>query len=103
MSKGHAPRPLSVPRDQFDARYDAIFKRSETMREFEIWIEGYIALGGAGEARLLGRASARDFHDAVASFQRANPEVLTKAEAQELKCWGCRLFDNEADARKFAG
>jgi hypothetical protein len=29
MSKGSTPRPLSVPREQFGDRFDAIFKRKE--------------------------------------------------------------------------
>lgn len=31
MSKGSAPRPLSVPREQFGDRFDAIFKKKEPL------------------------------------------------------------------------
>jgi len=29
MSKGSNPRPLSIPRDQFAAQFDAIFKKCD--------------------------------------------------------------------------
>ena len=76
--------------------------------KFEIWSEGYLATGMEGipeKARMLAEVEADSFQEACdklcsdPDWQRRygnyNPERLT--------VWGCRLFDNEADARKSFG
>lgn len=74
---------------------------------FEIWAEGYSATGNASPARFVTRTQAPTFVEAVQKyvatldkeaasyFDLRNPERLTR--------WGCRLFDNEADARRSFG
>ena len=66
---------------------------------FEIWSEGYIITGGSGTAQLHDKIKANSFKEACDILfngdQFYNPKNLTY--------WGCRLFDNETDARKAFG
>ena len=69
------------------------------MKTFEIWSEGYIITGGSGTALLRGKIKADSFKEACdilfGGDRFYNPKNLTY--------WGCRLFDNETDARKAFG
>ncbi len=71
--------------------------------EFEIWEEGYARNGERGGARLLGKATGRTFREAcLAAVERGS---INKSLFNEdrLSVWGCRLFDNEAEARASFG
>ncbi len=78
------------------------------MKKFEIWEEGYLATGMGGtpsRAHKIGEVSAETFQQACntlcspawwqSKHGNYNPDRLT--------VWGCRLFDNETDARKSFG
>lgn len=98
------------------------------MPVFEIWEEGYRATGEHGTATRLGGFEAKDFDEAVAAYVKlaratAFPDIdryyargrrwvtcpvsddhpLGRKEVTVHSIWGCRLFDNEADARKSNG
>lgn len=86
------------------------------MREFKIWMEGFSATGQQQEASLLGTYLAESFDDAVEEYKKKHPaDVNTRnrfAPRNEQgvmpqltvhSIWGCRLFDNESDARKSFG
>ena len=66
---------------------------------FEIWSEGYAITGGRGKALFHGKIKATSFKEACDILfdddKFYNPENLTY--------WGCKLFDNETDARKSFG
>ena len=72
------------------------------MNKFEIWIEGYAATGESGIAQKFGEAEGKDLADAVRNFfkGRDDAKYLNKSYTTY---WGCRIFDNEADARKVFG
>jgi hypothetical protein len=73
---------------------------------WEVWSEGYRATGESAGAKLEGKVEAETW-----------PEACRKAcvdsgrwkeqpggfDAKRLTVWGCRLFDNEADARRSFG
>ena len=63
---------------------------------FEIWSEGYVITGGSGRALFHGKIKATSFKEACDILfdddKFYNPKNLTY--------WGCKLFDNETDARK---
>jgi len=65
------------------------------MKKYEVWAEGYKITGDSSGALLHGTAVAASFKEAcdkvLKDSSTYNPETLTD--------WGCRLFDNEADAR----
>ena len=97
------------------------------MKEYEIWSEGYAATGERGTAHYYGKAMGETFEEACKNFRY--PEdiwapsftpgpnlgrkiVVQKGETLKLdegghypypSIWACRLFDNEADARKSFG
>lgn len=72
---------------------------------YEVWIEGYLATGMEGvpqKARLLGTFEADSFRHACVQWAITNKETnLFNIEA--LSYWGCRMFDNEEEARKSFG
>lgn len=73
------------------------------MRNFEIWCEGYIIQGNRDGASLLGTAAGETFKDAAISLFRSNGDSRCDFIADSMTYWGCRLFDNEIDARKNFG
>lgn len=96
------------------------------MKTYEIWMEGYAATGEHGTARFIGTAEGTNFEDACRNFRQpediygptlnkaklAIEQVIIVHKGEPLKLdeydtgpsiWGCRLFDNEADARKSYG
>lgn len=69
------------------------------MQTFEVWRSGYRITGNADTAKCLGTVLADD-------FQHACDLVLDGDryyDSERLTWWGCKLHDNEADARKSFG
>lgn len=87
------------------------------MKEFEIWIEGYRATGEYATASYIGKAIGETFEEACRNFEYPEDfssmgiKIYSKGEKLTIdkngggrpSIWGCRLFDNEADARKSFG
>ena len=72
------------------------------MKVFEIWAEGYIVPECHARAMLMGRQEAETFEQACDLFFEnltENRDCYRKREDGTPVFWGCRLFDNEADAR----
>ena len=74
---------------------------------YEIWMEGYAATGESGTAQYVGSIKAKSFKDACIKFSKTKEGIEKQwdefFDSQELSHWGCRLFDNEMDARKAFG
>jgi hypothetical protein len=82
--------------------------RSNTTTEgivakFSVWVEGYQVTGNKDEARLVGTVEAPTFAEACASLMSKPPWNDGNFDRENLTYWGCRLFDNEVDARKSFG
>lgn len=86
------------------------------MKEYEIWIEGYAATGERAGASYLGKAIGETFAEACRNFREPedvfNMGIQIRKKGDPLKLdehypypsiWACRLYDNEADARRFFG
>lgn len=90
------------------------------MKEYEIWIEGYVISGGSSKASFIGKCEGKDFENACNNFVypediigyvgfEQKPEVFIekgsklRLDKDGLSIWGCRLFDNQTDARKSFG
>ena len=73
------------------------------MRKFNIWEEGYACTGESGTAQFLGSVYAETFKEACDKFVAKHPEYREYYDPEKLAIWGCRLFDNESDARKCFG
>lgn len=70
---------------------------------FNIWAEGYAATGERGYAtRLAAGVPGDTFADAVARWAESAGQMRW-VDLDHLTYWGCRLYDNEAAARKRYG
>jgi hypothetical protein len=66
------------------------------MNSYDIWCEGYAATGNRATAECMKRgAPGKDFRDACKRALTGTSHYDAKSNTY----WGCRLFDNEADAR----
>lgn len=71
----------------------------------EIWIEGYSITGNLSGARKLGEVHADTFAEACDKLC-SPPEWQIRNgdyDRQRGEVWGCRLFNNESDARRAFG
>lgn len=71
------------------------------LKTYEIWAEGYQTNGEHGTASLLNRVVAANFLDACRKKYHWDSYYSERDGIPYY--WGCRLFDNEADARKAFG
>ena len=82
-----------------------------TIKEFQIWSEGFRATGESQGAFFHGTSEGENFKEAVENFANTFPDfkkyydvrINTKTGEEYLSYWGCQLFDNEQDARKSFG
>lgn len=70
--------------------------------EYEVWVEGYAATGERGSAWRLGKYKADGFRNAVIAAVLEHG-LESEFDLERMTYWGCRFFDNEADARKAYG
>ena len=79
------------------------------MKTFDLWIEGYAASGDHGTARFLGTYTAESFDaavvrwDAEQNFDDKHGHLNYNSHGGYWTVWGCRIYDNEADARRVFG
>lgn len=66
---------------------------------YEIWMEGYCCTGQSSTAFLVAKIEADSFQEACDMYFKGDFYYDPKT----LMYWGCRLFDNEVDARKSFG
>lgn len=70
--------------------------------KFPIWIEGFQATGESGKAQQIGTIEAKSFQEACDKLGRT-PTWREHYDPKARAMWGCRMFDNEADARRSFG
>jgi hypothetical protein len=68
----------------------------------KVWMEGYRASGDISDARLLGEFEAETFAEAC-EMAAAASGMKRDFDRKWPAIWGCRLFDNEDDARRAFG
>lgn len=77
-------------------------------RMTSLWIEGYAATGDGGPAQYLGEYEG-EYFEAVAKWaieKNSRQEWGTLRYDTDTKvwsAWGCRIFDNESEARSAFG
>jgi hypothetical protein len=87
------------------ARMEEVYRILQELRtsgqgqEYEIWSEGFATTGDSGTACHHGWGYGRTFHEACELFF-ANSSIYNPTDNT---FWSCRLFSNEADARKVFG
>jgi hypothetical protein len=67
--------------------------------KYQVWRSGWIITESNEPAALLGEADAESFEQACAIVLRDDKEF----DPIGLTKWGCKLWDNETDARRFNG
>lgn len=70
-----------------------------SLHTFEVWSEGFRATGEHGTATRHGKVRALSFKDACEKLLGDDGDF----DADKNTHWGCRLFDNERDARRAFG
>jgi hypothetical protein len=90
------------------------------LKEYEVWMQGYAATGQSAKAQFIGKVEARSFKQAChilmcQDYLKNHTSENLRAPNQWIdpdrwdydpdSCsyWGCKLFDNETDARKTYG
>ena len=74
---------------------------NECDKEWEVWMEGYTVSGAFEKARFYGKFKAPTFRDACLECFKNDPENYFNKK--DLTYWGCKLHDNETDAKKNFG
>ena len=69
------------------------------MKKYEIWSEGFVVMEGRGKAQLHGYAEGNTFKEACINYAKSDKEFDFYFDPNRMTYWGCKLFDNEADAR----
>ncbi len=70
----------------------------------DLWMEGYVATGERAPASHLGVFSGENLEEAVEAWAKtlsAQDQGLVSFNPPRF--WGCRIFDNEAEAREVFG
>lgn len=77
-------------------------RNGKLLREYDVWSEGYSATGQRSTAQFHGRFKGTSFTEACQAWAATSiqPEYFN---LKSLTYWGCKLFDNEEDARKAFG
>jgi hypothetical protein len=80
----------------------------QELKTFTLWTEGYAATGQQSGAECHGQIQGTDFNDAVRNYVAPLPASISHywdfhATQNVWTRWGCRAFDNEADARRAFG
>lgn len=73
--------------------------------EYEIWVEGHAIGGDRGKAQRIGniKYGSPTFEMACRLALEKNGWEMKFYNKENNTYWGCRFFDNEADARKSFG
>lgn len=69
------------------------------MNTYEIWSEGFVVMEGYGKAHLHGYTKGNTFKEACINYAKTDKEFEFYFDSERMTYWGCKLFDNEADAR----
>lgn len=83
-----------------------IEKYIEGNRKYSLWIEGYAVTGNFSNAEYLGEFEGDTFNDACDNWAKTirQPEYYKPGtDKYRPSYWGCRIFGNEADARRSFG
>lgn len=74
------------------------------MKSYDIWSEGYSITGSYGSAQYICTIAGESFKEACDNaYKHGIFENYGEYDSEHLSLWGCRLFDNEADARRSFG
>lgn len=69
------------------------------LKTYSIWAEGYRATGESGGASHVGSAQGKTFKKACDNLALTDKPFAAYYDSEAVTYWGCKLFDNETDAR----
>lgn len=73
------------------------------MNTYDIWEEGFLVMEGSATANLVAKnVPGENFLDACKKYFKKDSLFRINSDGVPSR-WGCRLFDNETDARKSFG
>ena len=79
-----------------------MIKEIKEIKKYDIWSEGYCLNGERSEAWLEGTYEGESFLDACKQMVK-DKKYENLYNEQYNSIWGCKLYDNEADARRSFG
>jgi len=74
--------------------------------KYSLWMEGFSVTGNSSIAQYLGEFEGNSFNDACDNWSKtiARPDLYEPGtDERRPSYWGCKIFDNEMDARKSFG
>lgn len=71
----------------------------ESLKQYDIWSEGFRTNGEAFSAFFIGTSLGSNFKEACDNFAIKDANFKRYYSSDDLTYWGCKLFDNEVDAR----
>ena len=71
----------------------------ENLKQYDIWSEGFRTNGETSSAFFIGTSFGANFKEACNNFAIKNANFKKYYSSNDLTYWGCKLFDNETDAR----
>lgn len=72
-------------------------------RKYTIWSEGFCVMEGHSKAILHGEAEGNSFKEACMNYAKTDKEFEFYFDPDRMTYWGCKLFDNEIEARRSFG
>lgn len=79
------------------------YKDMISVKTYSVWVEGYMATGESGKAFVYATSTGRTFKEACDNLAENNPTFSGYYNPGRLTYWGCRLYDNEMQARASFG
>ncbi|MBY6838690.1 thymidine kinase [Clostridium botulinum] len=77
--------------------------KNNKIKKYEIWREGYSCTGLHDTARIFGTQEGNSFKEACIKFFSEYDDGNLCFDSNRMSYWGCKLFDNETDARRHFG
>lgn len=74
-------------------------------KTIDLWTEGYHVQEGLCPARFCGTFECDTLKEAIIMYKETltDPYSISCIDVEDESFWGCKFFDNEADARKSFG
>ena len=69
----------------------------------DIWVEGWRSSDGHAPAQHVATMAGASLQEACDAYAEVDSEWKRHYDRDRMTYWGCRLFDNETDARKDFG
>ena len=76
---------------------------SDQERTIEVWTEGFASTSQSAGAMSWGSTLARSLQEACGKIAVQKPKFKEYYDPARMTWWGCKIFDNEKDARRSFG